>query len=114
MGGGSGQGHVTVRTDVVRALGPAIIAAAAPSLQSASSQLDDARDVLHSNFTSVTPALAVAYAAAVEYLDPELKSKASHLDGLSTRLAAVAGGWEETEQKSTVRVQGGHVQNGDR
>jgi hypothetical protein len=98
MGGGDA---VRAETDAIRALGGNLVRDVGPMLDKAANQLDDARGILHSNFTSVTPALAITYAAAVEYLDPELGSKRAYLDDLRKRLDAVAGNWELTERRST-------------
>ena len=101
MGDGSG---VRADTDAIRRLGADLVHDVGPALDKAVSQLDSGRGILHSNFTSVTLGLATAYAAVVEFLDPELASKRTELDGLRQRLDAVAGNWETTEQKSTVQL----------
>ena len=97
---------VQVDTVAVRRLGADLAHDIQPLLTKASHQLDDTRGILHTNFTSVTVALAVAYAGAVEYVDPELKSKHDHLTELAGTLDRVATNWEETERRSTAQVKG--------
>ena len=95
---------VQVDTVAVRQFGTDLAHDVQPVLQKALHQLGETREVLHSNFTAVTPLLAVAYAAAVEYADPELTSKRDHLTDLAGTLGRVASNWEETERKSTAQV----------
>jgi hypothetical protein len=105
MGDGTSQG-VKAETDHIRALGDSLVSTVGPALEQASRGLADARGVVHTNFTAVTPALAIAYAAAVEYMDPELRSKRTHLDDVSSRLSAIASNWEATERGSTFQLHG--------
>jgi hypothetical protein len=98
------SGTVQVDTPVVRQLGADLASDVQPLLATARRQLDGARGILHDNFTSVAPALAIAYAGAVEYFDPELASKHDHLAELAGTLDRVATNWEETERRSTAKV----------
>jgi hypothetical protein len=97
---------VQVDTVAVRKLGSDLAHDVQPLLAKASRQLTDTRGILHTNFTSVTVPLAIAYAGAVEYFDPELRSKHDHLAGLEGTLDRVATNWEETERRSTAKVEG--------
>jgi uncharacterized protein YukE len=94
---------VQVDTPAVRRLGGDLAHDVQPLLDKALQQLEKTRDILHSNFTTVTRGLSVAYAAAVEYFDPELASKRDHLGALAGTLAQVATNWEEADRKSTVQ-----------
>lgn len=105
MGGGKSPG-VRVQTDSVRGLGADLVTRVGPILERSSHSLGDARAVVHSNFTAVVPSLAIAYAAAVEYMDPELRGKRAHLDDLRVKLVAVADNWEAADQASTVQLRG--------
>lgn len=96
---------VEVDTVAVRTFGKGLADDVQPVLRKALHQLDTARGVLHSNFTAVTSRLAIAYAAAVEYTEPELTSKHEHLTTLAGTLHRVAANWEEADRKSTARVQ---------
>lgn len=102
MGDGS---ELRADTEAIRRLGFDLVQGAGPRLDTAYGQLQDCRGILHSNYTTVTLGLAAAYTAVVEYLDPELRSKRTHLDDLKDRLETVAGNWDLTEQKSTVHVE---------
>lgn len=106
MGGGDA---VRAETDAIRALGNGLVSDVGPTLDKAGNQLDDVRGILHSNFTSVEPALAITYAAVVEYFDPELASKRAYLDDLKKRLDAVASNWELTERMSTPSLDPGRT-----
>lgn len=97
---------VQVDTTLVRKLGVDLAHDVQPVLSTALRQFESTRDILHSNFTSVEPALAIAYAGAVEYFDPELTSKRDHLTRLAGTLDRVATNWEETERRSTAKVEG--------
>ncbi len=95
-----------IEVDVVaiRALGEAIEEQAGPGLEEASNRLKDARDIEHSNFTTVVPQLAIAYVAAVEFLEEELRTKRAHLAEIRSRLNTTADNWEATEHASTIAI----------
>jgi hypothetical protein len=97
---------VQVDTTAVRRFGADLAHDVQPLLTKASQRVVDARKALHENFTTVVPSLAIAYAAAVEYFDPELTSKHDHLTQLATTLDRVATNWEEAERRSTAQVEG--------
>lgn len=105
MGGGKSRG-VRVETETVRELGSDLVTKVGPILEHASHNLEGTRDAIHNNFTAVVPSLAIAYAAAVEYMDPELRGKRAHLDNLRVKLVAVAGNWEAADRASTVQLRG--------
>lgn len=105
MGGGKSPG-VRADTERIRGLGAKLVSTVGPRLEQASRDLAATRGAVHGNFTAVTPALAIAYVAAVEYMDPELREKRSHLDDVQTRLSAAAGNWDATERSSIVELRG--------
>lgn len=96
---------VQVDTPLVRKLGADLARDVQPLLDTALRQLGATRAILHDNFTSVEPALAIAYAGAVEYFDPELTGKRDRLTELAGTLDRVATNWEETERRSTAKVE---------
>ncbi len=92
-----------VDTDAIRLLGDNIERVAGSGLERALGMLAETRGIEHSNFTSVVPALAVAYVAAVEYTEEDLKSKREHATEMQKRLATTAGNWDAAEAKSTIQ-----------
>ncbi|MFX0591776.1 hypothetical protein [Melissospora conviva] len=93
---------INVDPPAIRALGTSIQGELTPVLASCVELLASARQITHSNFTSVTPHLAVAYLGAVEFAEEQLRSKREHLDEMRSRLARNAENWEAADACSTI------------
>ncbi|MFJ8581696.1 hypothetical protein [Micromonospora sp. NPDC093277] len=93
---------IEVDVGAIRALAKDIEQQTAPGLEAASERLNNTRAIEHSNFTTVVPALAVVYVAAVEFMEEELRTKRTHLIEIESRLNTNADNWEATEDASTI------------
>jgi hypothetical protein len=92
---------VNIDIQAIRNLAENIPTVVGPDFTAASATLTSARGIEHSNFTSVTPGLAVAYVAAVEFVEEQLKSKNEHLGDIRAKLNFIASAWADVEIKNT-------------
>ncbi|MEU2610413.1 hypothetical protein ABZ570_02295 [Micromonospora sp. NPDC007271] len=95
---------IEVDVAAIRDLAEAVERQTAPGLEAASARLTETRGIEHSNFTVVVPSLAVAYVAAVEFLEEELRTKREHLTEMRSRLNRTADNWEAADKASTIMI----------
>lgn len=93
---------IEVDPPAIRTLGTTIQSELTPVFDACTELLASAREITHSNFTSVTPHLAVAYLGAVEFAEEQLRGKRDHLTVMRSRLARTADNWEAADSHSTI------------
>jgi hypothetical protein len=101
--GDPGGGGFKADPPAIRALGAAIQKAVGADLSQALQLVPTLKQIEYTNFTSTTIPLAIAYVAAVEFVEEQLKTEVEHAGEIARRLNQVADNWEQAEQKSTIR-----------
>jgi hypothetical protein len=74
-----------------------------PHFDQVTAKVQGVRGVGHSLYTSTCYEMAVAYTAAVEYMEEAMKTKREQLAEIHERLCHDAQGWAMAEDKSTVK-----------
>ncbi|WP_112133498.1 hypothetical protein [Glycomyces dulcitolivorans] len=82
----------------VRQLGTDIQTNVTPTLEEAGEILPNLRSIDQTLYTSVAPALALAYTTAVSYMNEMVEGAAECFTTMNENLASCATSWEDSDQ----------------
>jgi hypothetical protein len=98
---------VHVDTDALRRYGSQFETEVRAKLEAAGTALQEAQAIQYTNFTTVHIPLAAVYVEAWNFHNRDLETKRQTATDFKDRLDTTAAQWEQAEEASTIRQEGG-------